>query len=109
MHAIENAHSEDEDTLDIRTLLSKKEYARFHLYEEIVASLFASKTLHEGLTQLIDGHELTTDEQITVLMFLKLFESFSSTMKGFESLDALAHTLGGAGTEPEEQDGGMYA
>ena len=76
--AIENAKADNDERLDIEELLTSRQMKIFKLHEELVAQLFSGKSLQEGLTEVIDGRSLTQTEQITVLMFLKLFESFTN-------------------------------
>ena len=76
--AVENAKADDEEKLDIEQLLTTRQLKIFTLHEEIVGNLFSGNSLQEGLTKVIDGRALTQTEQVTVLMFLKLFESFTN-------------------------------
>lgn len=91
--AVENAQADNEEKLDIEELLTTRQMKIFTLYEQIVANLFSGNNLQEGLTKVIDGNALTQPEQISVLMFLKLFESFTQSQ--------MPHI--------PKMDGGMYA
>jgi len=97
--AIEKAMEDNDSKLDIDTLLNTRQMKIFTLYEEIVGKLFSGKSLQEGLIKVIDGRSLTQTEQVTVLMFLKLFESFTSS---FGQLQDIMPNI-------PRMDGGMYA
>ena len=98
-NAIEKAMEDKDSKLDIETLLNTRQMKIFTIYEEIVGQLFSGKSLQEGLVKVIDGRSLTQTEQVTVLMFLKLFESFTSS---FGKLQDIMPNI-------PRMDGGMYA
>jgi len=98
-NAIEKAMTDNDSKLDIETLLNTRQMKIFTLYEEIVGQLFSGKSLQDGLVKVIDGRALTQTEQVTVLMFLKLFESFTSS---FGQLKDIMPNI-------PSMDGGMYA
>ena len=98
-NAIEKAMTDNDSKLDIETLLNTRQMKIFTLYEEIVGQLFSGKSLQDVLVKVIDGRALTQTEQVTVLMFLKLFERFTSS---FGQLKDRMPNI-------PSMDGGMYA
>lgn len=97
-NAIEKAMEDKDSKLDIEKLLNTRQMKIFTLYEEIVGQLFSGKNLQDGLVKVIDGRGLTQTEQVTVLMFLKLFESFTSSFGQLQEMPNIPR-----------MDGGMYA
>ena len=101
---VENA---EEDMFDIKHLMTGVQRSNFDKLENVVATLFSADNLYAGLETTIEEEELSNNQQVSVLVFLKIFETFLRTVS----------TLGGNTPTPDEiygssikePDGGMYS
>jgi|1_EtaG_2_1085319.scaffolds.fasta_scaffold18852_3 hypothetical protein len=66
--------NEEKDYLDIRTIFTTRQKNVYTKLERTMDVLFSSKNIYEGLSEIIEQHDLTQNEQVFVLMILKMYE-----------------------------------
>jgi len=66
--------SSDKDYLDIRSIFTTRQKNVYTKLERTMDVLFSSKNIYDGLSEIIEQHELTQNEQVFVLMILKMYE-----------------------------------
>ena len=74
--------SRDSEFLDLETFLSEEQKEMYLALEGVIHELFANnKNIYDGVKNVANGKELTSQEQLFVLMSLKLYEiSFLALM-----------------------------
>jgi len=69
-----------DELFDITTILSNKQEKKFERMQEMMGKLFSAGNLAEGLEKVADD-KLTEDEQISILMIMKLMETMMSEVE----------------------------
>ena len=64
----------DKDYLDIRSIFTARQKNVYTKLERTMDVLFSSKNIYDGLGEIIEQHDLTQNEQVFVLMILKMYE-----------------------------------
>lgn len=79
IHEIEKSKNE---FLDLETFLSEEQKEMYLALEGVIHELFGNnKNIYDGVKNVANGKELTSQEQLFVLMSLKLYEiSFLALM-----------------------------
>jgi len=70
---------EGKEYLDIRTIFDTRQKNVYAKLESTITALFSNQNIYEGLNEVINEHELTQNEQVFVLMILKMYEVAFST------------------------------
>jgi len=66
-----------DELFDITTILSDTQEEKFQRMQELMSKLFSATNLADGLEKVADDN-LTEDEQISILMVMKLVENMMS-------------------------------
>ena len=75
-----NERGRTDELFDITTILSDKQEKKFERMQEMMGKLFSAGNLAEGLEKVADD-KLTEDEQISILMIMKLMETMMSEVE----------------------------
>ena len=71
LHAVKEASVHNEPTFEIKHLMTNTQRRVFDNLEDVVADLFSAECLYTGVEKTIQNKELTSIEQVSVLVFLK--------------------------------------
>ena len=80
LRAVKNADEGNENTFDIKHLMTSSQRIQFDKLESVVADLFGAENLYAGIEKTVKDTELTNTQQVSVLVFLKIFETFIQTV-----------------------------
>ena len=78
---IDDASNNQASTIDVKKILTPTQFRQFNKMEKVITTMFTSNNLHEGIRKTINDAELTSTQQINVLIMLKIFETFIGVMK----------------------------
>ena len=82
-----NERKESDEMFDITTILTDKQSKKFQKLQVVMAKLFSAENLAEGLEKVADDNNLNEDEQMSILLIMKLVETMMSEMEGIEVSD----------------------
>lgn len=75
-----NERGRTDELFDITSILSNKQEKKFERMQGMMSKLFSANNLAEGLEQVAND-KLTEDEQISILMIMKLVENMMSEVE----------------------------
>ena len=78
---IDDASNNQASTIDVKKILTPTQFRQCNKMEKVITTMFTSNNLHEGIRKTINDAELTSTQQINVLIMLKIFETFIGVMK----------------------------
>ena len=92
---IDSASVSETSTVDVKKILTPTQFRQFNKMEKVITNMFTSSNLHEGIRKTINDAELTSTQQINVLIMLKIFETFIGAMKeaGIQPDDSSKYNL----------------
>ena len=105
LSAVKKADAGNEQTFDIKHLMTSAQRTQFDKLEGVVAELFSAENLYTGIEKTIKDTELTNTQQVSVLVFLKIFETFIQTVS---ELGVNMPTPEAYSSSIDEPRGGMY-
>ena len=82
-----NEKKNSDEMFDITTILTDKQSKKFQKLQVVMAKLFSADNLAEGLEKVADDNNLNEDEQMSILLIMKLVETMMSEMEGTEVSD----------------------
>ena len=82
-----NEKKNSDEMFDITTILTDKQSEKFKKLQVVMAKLFSAENLAEGLEKVADDDNLNEDEQMSILLIMKLVETMMSEMEGTEVSD----------------------
>ena len=82
-----NEKKDSDEMFDITTILTDKQSKKFQKLQVVMAKLFSAENLAEGLEKVADDDNLNEDEQMSILLIMKLVETMMSEMEGTEVSD----------------------
>ena len=77
-----NERKESDEMFDITTILTDNQSKKFQKLQVVMAKLFSADNLAEGLGKVADDDNLNEDEQMSILLIMKLVETMMSDMEG---------------------------
>ena len=80
VNELNEANRNNKQTLDIRHIMTNAEKYRFDLLEGVITELFSAENLMAGIEKVINNKPLSSPDQVSVLLFLKMFETFVELM-----------------------------
>lgn len=106
---VEKADKEDEQMFDIKHLMTNAQRMQFDKLEGVVADLFGAENLYAGIKKTVKDTELTNAQQVSVLVFLKIFETFiQSVSKLGENMPTPDDLYASSLINEPDVNGGMY-
>ena len=73
---------DSDEMFDITTILTEKQSKKFQKLQVVMAKLFSAENLAEGLDKVADDDNLNEDEQMSILLIMKLVETMMSETEG---------------------------
>ena len=77
-----NEKKNSDEMFDITTILTNKQSKKFQKLQVVMAKLFSADNLAEGLEKVADDDNLNEDEQMSILLIMKLVETMMSETEG---------------------------
>ena len=79
-----NERKDSNEMFDITTILTDKQSIKFQKLQVVMAKLFSAGNIAEGLEKVANENELSEDEQMSILLIMKLVETMMSEMEGMD-------------------------
>jgi len=80
VNELNEANRNNKQRFDIRHIMTNMERHRFDLLEGVITELFSAENLMAGIEKVINNKSLSSSDQVSVLLFLKMFETFAELM-----------------------------